>query len=289
MAKPHAATDATDVPAANPSRNLMLRVISSAVLAPLAIGIAYLGGWPFAIFWTAAAVAVWWEWTKLVHPSGHIGALVTGICALLIQTFMLMNDREDVAMMIAGLGGLAAAIISARNALWTAAGVIYASVLLIAPVMIRGESFIGFIAIMFVFAVVWGTDIVAYFTGRAIGGPKLAPSISPNKTWSGAIGGLIGAVAGGAAIVMPSNVKTFLAIAAIAIALSIASQAGDLFESRMKRLFNVKDSGALIPGHGGVMDRLDGFVTAVLLALAIGVASAGWNSPAPGLDRKSVV
>ena len=283
MAKPNAATDAADMPAATPSRNLMLRVVSSAVLAPLAIGIAYLGGWPFAIFWTIAAVAVWWEWTKLVHPSGHIGALVTGISALLIQMFLLMNHREDVAVMIAGLGGLAAAIISARKALWTAAGVIYASVLLIAPVMIRGESFTGFIAIMFLFAVVWGTDIVAYFTGRAIGGPKLAPAISPNKTWSGAIGGLIGAVAGGAAIVMPSNVKAFLAIAAIAIALSIASQAGDLFESRMKRLFNVKDSGALIPGHGGVMDRLDGFVTAVLLALVIGVAIAGWNSPAPGL------
>jgi len=131
--------------------------------------------------------------------------------------------------------------------------------------------------------VVWGTDIVAYFTGRAIGGPKLAPAISPNKTWSGAIGGLVGAVAAGAAIVMPSNVKTFLIIAAIAVALSIVSQAGDLFESRMKRLFNVKDSSALIPGHGGVMDRLDGFVAAALLALAIGAARAGWNSPAQGL------
>ena len=82
---------------------------------------------------------------------------------------------------------------------------------------------------------------------------------------------------------MPSNVKTFLIIAAIAVALSIVSQAGDLFESRMKRLFNVKDSGALIPGHGGVMDRLDGFVAAALLALAIGAARAGWNSPAQGL------
>ena len=218
-----------------------------------------------------------------MHPAGHIGALVTGICALIIQAFLLMNDREDVAMMIAGLGGLAAAIISARNAVWTAAGVIYASALLIAPIMIRGDNRTGFIAIVFVFAVVWATDIVAYFTGRAIGGPKLAPTISPNKTWSGAIGGLIGAVAGGAAVAMPSNAKTFLVIAAIAIALSIASQAGDLFESRMKRLFNVKDSSALIPGHGGVMDRLDGFVTAALLALAIGAARAGWNSPAQGL------
>ena len=281
MSKPNAAADAADMPKA--SRNLMLRVASSAVLAPVAIGIAYLGGWPFAIFWTIAALAVWWEWTKLVHPSGHIGVLVTGICALVIQTFLSMNDRDDVAIMIAGLGGLAAAIISARNAIWTFGGVVYASILVVAPTQIRGDNRIGFMAIVFVFAVVWGTDIVAYFTGRAIGGPKLAPAISPNKTWSGAIGGLVGAVAAGAAIVMPSNVKTFLIIAAIAVALSIVSQAGDLFESRMKRLFNVKDSGALIPGHGGVMDRLDGFVAAALLALAIGAARAGWNSPAQGL------
>ena len=125
--------------------------------------------------------------------------------------------------------------------------------------------------------------LAAYFAGRAIGGPKLAPSISPNKTWSGAIGGLIGAVAGGGAIAMPSNAKTFLVIAAIAIVLSIVSQAGDLFESRMKRLFNVKDSSNLIPGHGGVMDRLDGFVAAALLALLIGAARGGWNTPAQGL------
>ena len=138
------------------SRNLLLRVVSSAVLAPVAIGIAYLGGWPFAIFWTAAAIAVWWEWTRLVHPAGHQGALVTGICALVIQALLLMNDRADVAMMIAALGALGAAIISARNAVWTAAGVVYASLLMIAPVMIRGDDRIGFFAILFVFAVVWG-------------------------------------------------------------------------------------------------------------------------------------
>jgi phosphatidate cytidylyltransferase len=284
MSDPNPAAGAADVPASKVApRNLMLRVISSAVLAPVAIGIAYFGGWPFAIFWTAAAIAVWWEWTKLVHPAGHVGALVTGICALIIQAFLLMNDREDVAIMIAGLGALAAAIISARNAVWTAAGVVYASILVIAPVMIRGGDRTGFLAIAFVFAVVWATDIVAYFTGRAIGGPKLAPSISPNKTWSGAIGGTIAAIAAGAAVVLPQNIQAFLLAASIAVALSAMSQAGDLFESRIKRIFDVKDSGALIPGHGGAMDRLDGFVAAALAALAIGAVRAGWNSPAQGL------
>jgi phosphatidate cytidylyltransferase len=273
-----------DMTAAKPqSRNLLLRVVSSAVLAPIAIGIAYYGGWPFAVFWTAAAIAVWWEWTRLVHPAGHQGALITGICALAIQALLLMIGRADVAVMIAALGALGAAIISARNAVWTAAGVVYASLLMIAPVMIRGEDRIGFFAIIFVFAVVWGTDIVAYFTGRAIGGPKLAPSISPNKTWSGATGGMIAAILAGSAVAAPSNLRAMVAIALIAAALSVVSQAGDLFESHMKRVFNAKDSGTIIPGHGGVMDRLDGFATAVVAALMIGAVRAGWNASAQGL------
>jgi phosphatidate cytidylyltransferase len=283
MPKPNTAGEPADLTAAKPSRNLLLRVASSAVLAPVAIGVAYLGGWGFAVFWTLAAIAVWWEWTKIVQPAGHAGALITGITALVIQMFLSMNDREDIAIMIAALGGLGAAVISARHAVWTFAGVIYASALVIGPILVRGEDRTGFMAMLFVFAVVWGTDIVAYFTGRAIGGPKLAPAISPNKTWSGAIGGLLGAIGAAAAVIQPSTTRSFLFLALIAAILSSVSQAGDLFESRMKRLFDVKDSSTLIPGHGGVMDRLDGFVAAVLIALLIGVARAGWNTPAQGL------
>jgi phosphatidate cytidylyltransferase len=280
MPKPDMAAEPAKLPAA---RNLLLRIASSAVLAPVAIGIAYLGGWPFGIFWTIAAIAVWWEWTKIVHPAGHTGALITGICALVIQMFLSMNDREDVAIMIAGLGGLAAAIISASNAVWTFGGVIYASALVITPIQIRGEDRIGFLAIVFVFAIVWATDIVAYFSGRVIGGPKLAPAISPNKTWSGAIGGLIGAVVGAVAIAAPANPRAMILVGVVAVILSIVSQGGDLFESFMKRSFNVKDSSALIPGHGGAMDRLDGFVAAAFLALLIGAARSGWNTPGQGL------
>jgi phosphatidate cytidylyltransferase len=282
--EPHPAVGAPEMSGTkHASRNLLLRVISSAVLAPLAIGMAYLGGWPFALFWTIAAIIVWQEWTKIVHPTGHPGALVTGICALIIQAFLLMYDREVVAIMIAGLGALAAVVMAPRNSVWIAAGLLYASAVMIAPIMIRGDNPVGFFAILFVFAVVWATDIVAYFTGRAIGGPKLAPSISPKKTWSGAIGGIVGAIVAGIAVALPSDIRSSALIGSIAIALSVMSQAGDLFESRMKRIFNVKDSGTLIPGHGGAMDRLDGFVAAALAALVIGAVRAGWNSPAAGL------
>ena len=133
-----------------------------------------------------------------------------------------MNDRADVAIMIAALGALGRGDhLGAATRSGPPRGVIYASVLMIAPVMIRGDDRIGFFAIVFVFAVVWATDIVAYFAGRAIGGPKLAPAISPNKTWSGAIGGMIGAIAAGCGVVAPSNAPAFLQVALIAIALSV--------------------------------------------------------------------
>jgi phosphatidate cytidylyltransferase len=135
---------------------------------------------------------------------------------------------------------------------------------------------------IFLFAVVWATDIAAYFVGRAVGGPKLAPQLSPNKTWSGSIGGLAGAVLAAVAVVKVSGVGSIVAATVIAIALSIAAQIGDLAESALKRRFGVKDAGTLIPGHGGLMDRLDGFVAAAVLACLIGLAHGGTHAPARG-------
>jgi phosphatidate cytidylyltransferase len=139
------------------------------------------------------------------------------------------------------------------------------------------------LAILFLFSVVWATDILAYFVGRAIGGPKLAASISPNKTWSGAVGGTIAAVVAGLVIISAFGGTATVALGLIALVLSIVSQGGDLFESRLKRVCDVKDSSALIPGHGGVMDRLDGFIVAAAAAVLIGVVRAGESAPAHGL------
>ena len=130
---------------------------------------------------------------------------------------------------------------------------------------------------------VWATDIAAYFVGRAVGGPKLAPRLSPNKTWSGSIGGLAGAVLAAVLVVQFSGVGGFLSASLVAIALSIVAQIGDLFESAIKRRFGAKDAGTLIPGHGGLMDRLDGFVAAAVLACLIGLAHGGIDAPARGL------
>lgn len=216
--------------------NLALRVISAAVLGPIAIAAAYFGGWPFAVFWAAAALAVLWEWTKLV----------TGVT-------------------------------------WVVAGIGYAGVMFAAPVILRADAAHGLLAILLLFAVVWTTDIFGYFAGRAFGGPKLCPAISPKKTWSGAIAGTLGAMI--VAVLLAGYFGTFnkVAIAGIALLLSVTAQLGDLLESWVKRRFGAKDASQLIPGHGGVMDRLDGFWAAVFVGCAIGLLRGGFATPARGL------
>ncbi|OYW40412.1 MAG: hypothetical protein B7Z45_04250 [Azorhizobium sp. 12-66-6] len=149
-------------------------------------------------------------------------------------------------------------------------------------IVLRGDTGIGGLAVVFLFAVVWGTDVGAYFTGRTIGGPKLAPRLSPNKTWSGAIGGAAVGTIAGSGLVMAFGFSFSPALVAIGVLISSVSQCGDLTESAFKRAFGVKDTGGLIPGHGGVLDRLDGFMAAALLALLIGLARLA-EAPASGL------
>jgi phosphatidate cytidylyltransferase len=139
------------------------------------------------------------------------------------------------------------------------------------------------VAILFLFAVVWATDVTAYFAGRAIGGPKLWAAVSPKKTWSGALGGTLGGVV--AALLVATFMGLVIApmLVLVALFLSVASQAGDLLESALKRQFGAKDSSDLIPGHGGLMDRLDGFLTAVLAAAMVGLCRGGLDGAAQGL------
>jgi phosphatidate cytidylyltransferase len=160
---------------------------------------------------------------------------------------------------------------------------LYAGALLTAPIILRRDPNVGLAAILFLFALVWATDIAGYFAGRTFGGPKLAPKISPNKTWSGAIGGFTGAIIAGVAVAKFFALGDLVTIGIVALVLSAVAQAGDLFESAIKRRFGAKDAGNLIPGHGGFMDRLDGFVIAAAAAAALGILRSGLDSPAQGL------
>ena len=170
-----------------------------------------------------------------------------------------------------------------KGPLWIVAGVVYAAVLLAAPVILRADSECGLLAIVLLFAVVWTTDVLGYFAGRAFGGPKLLPAVSPKKTWSGAVAGTFGAIIVAISAASFFGSFSWTAVALIALVLSVAAQLGDLMESWIKRQFGAKDAGSLIPGHGGVMDRLDGFWAAALIGCLIGLARGGFDAPARGL------
>jgi phosphatidate cytidylyltransferase len=281
--KPHA--DLIDVASAAPaSNNLMLRVVSAAVMAPLAVGAAYIGGWPFALFWGAASIAVMWEWITLV--AGPNLWLMFSSCgsALVVSTLVAERGRPIAAILLVGLGALAASIFAPRaRRLWVIAGIGYAGAMLLAPLLLRGSDRLGFVAIVLLFAIVWTTDVLGYFAGRAFGGPKLMPAVSPKKTWSGAIAGALGAMIVSVPIVGLFSDFNRPVIAALALLLSVLAQLGDLLESWVKRRFGAKDASHLIPGHGGVMDRLDGFWAAALAAFLIGLLRGGLDDIARGL------
>jgi len=238
---------------------------------------------------------VLWEWTTLVAGSDRRAILMTGGASLLLAVLLagavtdetgedLHEIRLLAAITVLVMGMLAVTALAPREQRgWVTAGIPYAGLLGLAPIVLRSDAQYGFLAIVFLFAVVWATDILAYFIGRAVGGPKLAPNISPKKTWSGAIGGVAAAIAAAVAIALAAGLANMAALALLAAVLSIVAQAGDLFESALKRQFGAKDSSQLIPGHGGLMDRLDGFVTAAVAAALIGLVHGGVASPAHGL------
>jgi phosphatidate cytidylyltransferase len=266
------------------SSELVLRVCSALVLVPLAIGTAYLGGWAFGLFWGAAAIGVLWEWISLVAPSEERSKLLIGGAALALAVALSGMGHALAAIVVLAMGalGVAAMTLAPRRA-WIAGAVVYAGALAVAPIVLRLDEEDGFLAVIFLFAIVWMTDIGAYFAGRALGGPKLVPQVSPNKTWAGAVGGLLAAILAAVAVAKLAALSAIFALAALALALSVFAQAGDLFESFLKRRFHAKDSSHLIPGHGGLMDRLDGFVTASAAAALIGLLRGGFEAPGRGL------
>lgn len=262
-------------------RELQLRVASALVLGLLAIGAAYWGGWPFALFWMLAGLGVLWEWGHFVSPAAARLLTLVGAAGVAAAAFVVALGRpfDTVFVGAAALAGAAAA----GRGLWGPAGILYAGSIVVAPLLLRFDPAWGLAAIVLLFAVVWGTDIAAYFGGRLLGGPKLWARVSPKKTWSGAIVGAAAAVLFGLIVAAGAGVRNLLPIGLLCVVLSIASQLGDLLESAIKRRFSAKDASHLIPGHGGVMDRLDGFVVAAVLALAIGILRGGLETPSRGL------
>lgn len=257
--------------------DLGIRLVSAVVLVAVAVLALWAGGWVFAGFAAVAAVLILREWMAMSGPFA-LRAAPWALMAFVAVSVVMARTEPLQSLGFAAL--IAAALLMVRvtepRIGWLSAGMIYAVIPGVAAVALRGDDAMSFdslgaVAVIFVFAVVWATDTAAYFAGRLIGGPKLAPRFSPKKTWSGAIGGTVAGVAAGLIVLVYAGVAVGPVIALIALALSVLGQIGDLAESAMKRHFGVKDSGVLIPGHGGIMDRLDGLVVALALAAGIGL------------------
>jgi phosphatidate cytidylyltransferase len=263
------------------SRNLRTRVAAAAILAPLAVALAYAGGWLWAALVIVAVIGLYVEWLSIVGARAS-SVVLTGAVALAAAGFFLARLRIPEALLFLFFGLAIVVILSPERRLWSGAGFGYAAVAEVASVLVRFDKADGFAALMFVMLVVWVTDIGGYFAGRSIGGPKLWPRVSPRKTWAGAIGGSVAGlgVAAGFAGLSLGKTAPLLLLGGI---LSIASQLGDLFESAVKRRFSVKDSSHIIPGHGGLMDRLDGFVAAIALAAILGFLRGGADGVGRGI------
>jgi phosphatidate cytidylyltransferase len=262
--------------------NLLLRIIAALVMAPLTIAIAYVGGWFWTGLVTAAAIGLYIEWLTVIGARKPRLVLL-GVLILLGAGWVDVGHTNEIYLSaLVVLGVLAVAFLSSDRRLWTAVGLGYALAASIGSSAVRLDPLWGLAALMLVLLVVWATDIGGYFAGRLIGGPKLWPQVSPKKTWAGAIGGFaasLGVAAGFAAFDLGKIIPMLL----LSAVLSIASQLGDLFESAVKRRFGVKDSSHIIPGHGGLLDRLDGFVAAIVLAAVFGFLRGGADGVGRGL------
>ena len=255
---------------------LLLRVISALVLAPVTIGVTVLGGHVFDAFWFIAAVLMSYEFLRLITPRhrpfwGAVFIHASIFCAL--YGFVRESEPSLVLKLIAPSLFLLFVWNESRAGIspfWHIMALFYPLVTFAAPLVIISHPHGGAVAMVWIFAVVWGTDIGAFFVGRLMGGPKLAPSISPGKTWSGFVGGLLFGTAISVVWIELAGQQwgwTWVSgssLVLICLMASVIGQIGDLFESFLKRRLGVKNSGRLIPGHGGIIDRLESFLFVAL-------------------------
>jgi phosphatidate cytidylyltransferase len=256
------------------------RIISGVLMAAAALGFSWAGPSPFAVLVLVTSIIMCWEWGRIVRgqtwDTAHLVHLITVAGGCLVTS--LGSAALGLVVVLAGALAIVPIKLSERSQL-SALGAFYVGVPAVCLLWLRSDVGLGFLAILLVFISVWTTDTFAYVFGRGIGGVKLWPSISPNKTWSGFTGGVAMAVVVGAIYAQAVPGGKAIWLAPLAGLLGACSQGGDLLESALKRQFGVKDSSGLIPGHGGVMDRLDGLVAAATLAALIAL-SINMQAPA---------
>jgi phosphatidate cytidylyltransferase len=283
--------DATETDATNRSdgsrggvpKDLMPRIASGAVLAAVALTLLYAGVRPFTWFVFAVATAMCWEWGRIVR-SAHVDTpLIVHGTAVGAGVVMAGYGFAALGLLTVVIGALIVlALRFGERARLSALGVLYVGVPCIGLLWLRGDEPYGFKAVLFLLVAVIVTDTAAYAVGRTVGGPKLWPQVSPNKTWSGLIGGVSAAALAGALFAMAVPGASAPLLALTGLVCGLVAQAGDLAESALKRAHGVKDASQLIPGHGGFMDRMDGLVGAAAVA-ALFALSLNMQAPARAL------
>jgi phosphatidate cytidylyltransferase len=269
-------------PQAVKSGGVMTRVVSGVVALPPVLAAIYFGAPYFTLFIVAGSLILWWEWCHLCGQSVRAPASLAGAGFVLVALFATAAGRPEAGLAFAAAGSVLAwvwAAASGREAdrnhpvgdwggsRWIALGVLYIGVPALLLLWLRDE--VGRLTVYWLFILVWATDTGAYAFGRAIGGPKLAPSVSPKKTWAGLAGGMACAAMIGGGFAAALEVKGWAALGVVSAGLAVVAQVGDLFESWVKRRFGVKDAGGIMPGHGGLLDRTDGLLAAVVVAALI--------------------
>jgi len=267
---------------AGKTSELKIRVLSAIALAVLALGSAWFGGLIFAIIWVIAAIAVLSEWQAVIgfsDPEQWVSVAIGAIGIIAASSLIVWNVVPPflgfVPVLLAGLINVVLFRRPSFRWTWLFFGPFYAAAIVVGPMVARAREPEGLIIIIWLFLVVWISDIGAFFVGRSVGGPKLWQSVSPKKTWSGFIGGLLSGTV--VPIFAVYAAKLWLAVEwlegwpliLLTLTTALVSECGDLFESAMKRRFGVKDTGNLIPGHGGIMDRLDSYTAAAFYFLLV--------------------
>ena len=273
---------------ADPSkwRDLSVRVASAVVLIPIVLAITWAGSIWYACLVASMAVFMAVEWTKLVHGSQPVQLALHILAAVAASILPLVIGTAAVLGCIALLWVASLAYqlaLLGRLGPWPVLGNPYIALAALSVIVLRNGGDHGLLSVYWLLFVVWGADTFAYFAGRTIGGPKLMPSISPRKTWAGLGGAIVGGILCSMVFALAAGLPSIVWLAAMGALLAVVEQAGDFFESALKRRAGVKDSSALIPGHGGMLDRVDGLVAAAMAAALIGGFRTGFTAPASGI------
>lgn len=252
---------------------IVLRIASALVLAAVALGATLYSPWTFLVLVMVGGGLAVWEWGRLTRGNGFDGTALISAVAVGAAAVLISLRQPNLAALI--LTAVSVAIFVTQptrsESAWSLAGLLYVALPAAALVWLRGDPVLGAIAVVYLFVVAWTTDTASYAAGRLIGGPKLAPRISPRKTWSGFIIGALTPALVGIAFAFALKSTSALWLALVSVALALACQAGDLTESWVKRRFGAKDMSRMIPGHGGLLDRIDGVLFAAVVAALIAV------------------